>query len=74
MGVSFDCPCACGGRVAVGLKHPLDGGPPVEVTRGTDGHPTHWEHSGEPWETFSLSPSINSLGHWHGFVTNGFVT
>jgi hypothetical protein len=34
-----------------------------------------WQWNGEKdFEKLTLTPSINAVGHWHGFITNGEVT
>jgi hypothetical protein len=70
VGVSFECPCGCGGpRVYVQFSNPLDGGPPVADGDG------HWARTGETFETLDLQPSIQRLRgcRWHGFVRNGEI-
>lgn len=34
-----------------------------------------WKKTGDDFENISLSPSVDasSLGHWHGFITNGEI-
>lgn len=78
IGVSFECSCGCGDRMAVGFANPLDGGAPVIVTRNVEGIPTWWQRTGDTFETMSLSPSIvvwrAKKEHWHGVLQHGIVT
>jgi len=70
--ISFDCPIHENCRIAVPLKNPLDGGPPI-----TSWFPSGavWHHVGE-FADMTISPSIHVLGEpddceWHGFVKDG---
>lgn len=76
VGLSFDCPCGCSGRVYVAFRNPLDGGEPH-----SDG--PHWDRTGKTFGDLALSPSIQVLAgsggvcRWHGYVgltTPGEVT
>ena len=69
IGVSFDCPCGCDQRLAIGFENPPDGGPPA-----WDKVPT-WRRIGDTFETLDLKPSILRSGGcgWHGFVNHGEV-
>jgi hypothetical protein len=66
--VSFDCPCGCGERLIVPFSNPIDGGAPMR------GQGVTWKRQGDTFETLTLSPSIDSPGHWHGWVKGGEVT
>jgi len=68
MAVSFDCPHCREVRLCVFFKNPIDGDLPSD-----DG--LLWQRTGETFETLSLSPSVDvsAHGHWHGFITNGFL-
>lgn len=79
IGLSFECPCGCDQRVAVGLANPRDGGEPVILTRSREGTPTWWRvTNAEDFGGTSLSPSIivwrEDKIHWHGWVIEGEVT
>lgn len=73
IGLTFACPCGCGVRAFVGLRQPLDGGPPTQEERAL------WDREGDTFETLSLRPSVyqprakGGCG-WHGWVTDGVVT
>lgn len=84
-GIEFDCPCGtppatcdCGqpdcpaidspgcqfSRVSIMFSNPVNG----PVSRwGRE----KWKRKGETFEDLSLVPSINAVGHWHGWLTNG---
>lgn len=68
--LAFDCPMHGDGcRIAVRVRNPIDGGPPVQ------GEPL-WDRSGESFESLTLSPSIRVLRgtdgcQWHGHVSGG---
>lgn len=71
-GVMFDCPCksdSCvwGGRIAIAFSNPFRGEPSSAPGE------RHWQRTGDTFETLSLSPSINAVGHWHGFLRNGVL-
>ena len=74
IGMTFDCPCGCGDRVAVNFGNPTDGGPPYL----SEGQPS-WHRHGADFETMTLSPSILRVPAdgldcaWHGFVTEGEI-
>jgi len=90
IGVSFLCPhcqpkaCpTCGHlpehkRLAVSFYPPID---PDNIA-ATFGVPVpapvngHQRLSGDTFDTLTLTPSIGfeSIGHWHGYITNGEVT
>ena len=55
----YCCPCGCGATapLTVGNKFKPDGGPSWLWDGSTDA-PT-------------LSPSVNHVGHWHGFLRRG---
>ncbi len=78
VGLAFTCPCGCGLRNAVGLQNPIDGGPPVVITRDLKDRPTWWRLEGsESWDTVTITPSIvvwrDKKEHWHGIVCLGDV-
>lgn len=72
-------------RLGVPFTNPLDGGAPVDLKAprswwpalGSDTIPdgTHWQRTGDTFETLTLSPSVDASasGHWHGFVRNGAI-
>jgi Family of unknown function (DUF6527) len=72
VGVTFDCPCglddcAWGGKIVISFKNPISGNPePVSDEK-------LWQRTGETFESLTLAPSINCVGHWHGFLTNGVL-
>lgn len=92
VGIAFDCPCCVGskdpgGPLATFFRNPVDGGPPhpiltfaqrYELDMLRDHHigGTHWQRTGETFDTLTLSPSIDcsAWNHWHGFVRNGEIT
>lgn len=44
----------------------------VPFSRVQSAAPPIWGWNGETdLEKISLTPSINAMGHWHGFLTNG---
>lgn len=65
--IRFWCPCGCGSfsRLPIGRG--------VKPARGVDagGIAATWEWDGDR-ERPSLSPSINHIGHWHGYLTRGW--
>ena len=68
-GVTFNCPVhgsPC--RLAVLFENPIDGMP-----RAFNGE-RFWTRTGDSFETLSLSPSVDVVGHWHGNVTSGEVS
>lgn len=35
---------------------------------------THgWDHTGDDFETLTITPSIDLRGGWHGYITNGEI-
>src|SRR6266568_831383 len=69
VGVTFDCPHCTGDkkeRLFVPFKNPLDGASAMEKV-------TTWQREGESFDTLTLNPSINYVGHWHGFIRNGEI-
>lgn len=67
-GVEFQCPHCNKRRIFVPFENPLDGGKPIQSSTNL------WKREGETFETLTLSPSINQIGHWHGWIRNGEVT
>jgi hypothetical protein len=65
--VDFLCPCGCGEMLCIPLANPLDGGAPFASK-------VLWRREGDTFDTLTLSPSIDSPGHWHGWVKRGEVT
>lgn len=71
-GISFDCPCGCGKKIAVMFNNPLDG-------NKISNRNAYWNRSGDTFETLTLTPSIlnrnieDNTEHWHGFITNGEI-
>lgn len=57
----FVCPGACKGLTFIAIR-------PV-----VDGSPQSWERSGAP-DAPTLRPSINHVGCWHGWLTDGEFT
>lgn len=80
IGVTFECPHCRSTRIGVFFDEPVRRGEQAHirdfgdipfVSPGTK----QWHREGETFETLTLSPSIDtsSVGHWHGFITNGEV-
>ena len=70
-GVIFDCPCGlpCG-KILVWFENPIRSTVPAPPTA----QPLpRWRRLGDSIETLSLQPSINVVGHWHGWVMAGEV-
>jgi hypothetical protein len=71
IGISFDCPCGQGDRVAIMFENPLDCGARLE------GRHAYWRRDGATFEDLTLSPSIQRADpggcRWHGFVSNGEI-
>lgn len=87
LGVRFDCPtctasgtldsCSWGGDIYVPFKNPIDGAVPIGSDVPEPGAymvGTMWQRTGETFDDLTLTPSVNAVGHWHGFVTNGQVS
>jgi len=55
------CPCGCGvvGRLLIGKGHKPGGTRPSWRWNGSLTEPT-------------LSPSVHHIGHWHGWLRNGY--
>lgn len=55
------CPCGCGvtGRLLVARDTKPSGPRPSWLLSGPEGTPT-------------LEPSVNHVGHWHGWLRNGY--
>jgi hypothetical protein len=83
VGVSFLCPhCPVSApehgpnrrrRLVCRFWPPIDPGnwlPRISYPRGAD---THTRVSGDTFDTLTIEPSIGyeSIGHWHGRITNG---
>ena len=66
--LSFRCP-HCEERLVVPFANPLDGGAAPAWAKGV-----LWQREGDTFGTLTLTPSVDSPGHWHGFVTAGEVT
>ena len=57
-GLIYNCPCGCGARGSLAFRP----------------HPApSWQWDGNV-EQPSLTPSVNHVGHWHGFLTRGVWT
>lgn len=58
--MTYVCPCGCGvwGNLRVG-----NGFKPA-------GRPASWNWNGS-FDAPDLSPSVNHVGHWHGWLRNG---
>jgi hypothetical protein len=71
-GIIFRCPTPGHGEcVLVWFARPLDGSPPA----GPEHTPApRWQHSGETFDALTLSPSVNVIGDWHGWIRAGEVT
>lgn len=67
MGVRFRCP-HCETNLVIWFSNPLDKGQPPDRIRH---RAPLWKRTGDTFETLSLVPSINAIGHWHGMVSNG---
>ena len=65
--VGFRC-SHCEEHLIVPFANPLDGGAPLKNAG------VLWLRSGDTFETLTLMPSINSPGHWHGWINAGEVT
>lgn len=63
-------------RLAVSFYPPIDPGG-LMTQYGPDWWPRrgdeHTRASGETFDTLTITPSIgfDSIGHWHGYITNG---
>lgn len=68
MGLAFRCP-HCEDFLYVPFKNPLSGGAGKPNPNGC-----MWEREGDTFETLTLSPSVDSKEHWHGWIRNGEVT
>ncbi len=69
-GVLFDEPAGSGGKLLVWFANPIGGGPAA----GREHTPSpRWTRTGETLETLTLSPSVNVIGGWHGWIRNGEV-
>ena len=44
---------------------------PSQIT-GNPNNLTNWSVTEHPDGTITVSPSIHCVGHWHGFLQNGF--
>lgn len=60
-GLIYRCPCGCGSQGFLAFR-PMS---PEE-----EAHPS-WEWNGDE-ELPDLNPSINHVGHWHGFLEKGY--
>lgn len=81
-GIGFDCPhCKLAAasvdapieRIQIPLSNPVDGGPAFPPSPG---YAARWDRYGDclpSFETLSIAPSINFVGHWHGYITGGEV-
>ena len=58
-GMIYNCPCGCGVPGALAFR-------PIEE----EGRAS-WEWNGNR-EAPTLSPSINHVGHWHGWLREGY--
>lgn len=87
MGMSLRCPSCRLQRLSVWFSNPVDGLPAYpaqeippdateEVRKRITAYNNRWGRTGEDFSTLSLSPSIDAsgAGHWHGFITEGFVS
>ena len=70
-GIHFLCPHCKNTHIIVLFSNPIDGGP---ASIGEDLCKPRWLRTGDTFDTLTISPSINSPGHWHGWVKNGEVT
>lgn len=63
--IEFDCPTHPNGdcKMFVPFTDPRTGGTQMYA----------WRKEGETFETLTLSPSIQYVGHWHGHVLNGEI-
>ncbi len=64
-GMIYTCPCGCGRQRALAFKPPS--ADDIKYKRHT------WAWDGNK-ENPTLTPSINHVGHWHGWLKNGFFT
>lgn len=55
--IVYNCPCGCGDK----------GGLPIDKSVK---RPQAWKWDGNI-ERPTLTPSINHINHWHGYLTNG---
>lgn len=65
-GLWFDCPCGGGDQIHVWFA---DRGVPDEEIPSP-----RWRVSGTSLADLTIAPSINVVGHWHGWVRSGEVT
>lgn len=66
------CPCGCRSSLLVPFANPLDGGPPDPCGAwGNIGF--RWVRQGDSFADLSVSPSIDIVNHWHGWITQGLV-
>ncbi len=68
-GVTFRCPCGCGGYQFVPFRNPIGGDGGISWADGIN----TWERRGEDFDTLVTSPSILSNKEkggcgWHGFI------
>lgn len=62
MFIHYCCPCGCGvtGRLRIGVEHKPTTSP-------------SWIWNAKV-EKASLDPSVNHVGHWHGWLKDGYWT
>lgn len=67
-GVLFEEPNGKGGMLCVWFANPIGGKPPA----GPEHLPApRWQRTGETIEALTLTPSVNAVGGWHGWVRDG---
>jgi hypothetical protein len=64
-GMIYCCPCGCGRHGALAFR-PLSEDD-IKYSR----HGWNWDGNKE---SPTLNPSIHHVGHWHGWLKNGFFT
>lgn len=59
----YSCPCGCGNQGCLRFR-PLDPADPAT-------NKASWEFNGDK-DAPTLSPSVHHVGHWHGWLQQGF--
>lgn len=62
-GMIYSCPCGCGRHGALAFSPSSED----DVKHGRSSW--HWDGNRE---TPTLSPSVHHVGHWHGWLRNGY--
>lgn len=64
MGLSFTCP-HCSTRIVIWFSNPIDDGERFDESSA------YFERKGNKFEELTITPVINSPGHWRGKIING---